>query len=274
MTDTAPFAVPVDVMRGVRTRWPTIADAWASSAAAQLQEFCDRHEATPNRVMQSRYGLVVKADSASGPLIFRYSPDPDGAAQSAVASALAALNTSPNVHETATTPYGTWTVLDCITPGTPMADLATPPGLDRVLGMLSPLIGQPAPSGLPSLVVWLQDRLTDDQLADLAPGRSVAPLSERRAALALLDSLASDHVPALCHGDASPWNILSGPAGRLYLIDPRGVSGELAYDIAVIALKGERHAPAMDTASALARYLTVPVERVEAWQQIARAARV
>jgi streptomycin 6-kinase len=67
---------------------------------------------------------------------------------------------------------------------------------------------------------------------------------------------------------------LSGLADRLYLIDPRGVSGELAYDVAVIALKGERYAPPTETAAALARNLAVPADRVDAWQRIARAARV
>jgi streptomycin 6-kinase len=274
MTDTAPVTVPAEVMREVRTRWPHVADAWADSATAELQRFCDRYQATPTRVMPSRSGLVVKADSASRPLVFRYSPDPHGAAQATVARALAALNVSPTVHETVTTHYGTSTVLDCITPGTPLGDAATLPSLDRVVAMLRPLVGQPAPSGLPNLVDWIRDRLTDDHLADLAPGRSVAPVAERRAALALLDSLASDYVPALCHGDASPWNVLSGPADRLYLVDPRGVAGELAYDVAVIALKGERYAPPTETATALARSLAVPADRVDVWQRIARAARI
>jgi streptomycin 6-kinase len=274
MTDTAPFTIPSEVIRAVRTRWPAIGDDWTADATAQLQRFCDRYQATPTRVMPSRYGLVVKADSAPGPLVFRYSPDPAGAAQATVAAALAKLNVSPAVHEAMTTTHGTATVLDWITPGIPVGDAATAPRLDHVVAMLRPLIGQPAPSGLPSLVDWIRGRLADDQLADLAPGRSVAPLAERRAALVLLDGLAADHIPALCHGDASPWNILSGPADRLYLIDPRGVSGELAYDIAVVALKGERYAPPTEIAAALARNLAVPTGRVAAWQRIAGAARV
>jgi len=275
MTGTVPFAVPAEILREVRTRWPDTADAWANSAPAQLQRFCDRYQATPTRVMRSRYGLVVKADSPSGPLIFRYSPDPDGEPQSRVAAALAALDVSPRLHETVTTPYGTTTVLDCITPGVPIGDQDTAPSLDRVAAMLRPMSGQPAPYGLPSVLDWLADRLTDDGLTDLAPGRTIAPPDERRAALALLRGLAADHVPALCHGDASPWNILTG-TDRLYLIDPRGVTGELAYDVAVIALKGERFAPASaaTTGAALAKRLGLAVGRIQAWVRIARAARV
>jgi streptomycin 6-kinase len=274
MTDTASFTVPAKVMREVRTRWPHVPDAWADTATAELQRFCDRYQATPTRVMPSRSGLVVKANSPSGPLIFRYSPDPNGAAQATVAAALAALNVSPAVREAATTPHGTTTVLDCITPGTPLGDVTTPPNPDHIAAMLRPLIGQPVLSGLPSLIDWLRDRLTDDRLSDLAPGRSIAPVPERQAALALLDTLSRDHVPALCHGDASPWNILYGQVDRLYLIDPRGVAGELAYDVAVIALKAERVAHPREVAAAAASRLAVPRDRADAWLRVARAALV
>jgi len=275
MTGTVPFAVPAEVLREVRTRWPDTADAWVNSAPAQLQRFCDRYQATPTRVMRSRYGLVVKADSPSGPLIFRYSPDPDGEPQARVAAALAALDVSPRLHETTTTPYGTTTVLDCITPGVPIGDQDTAPSPDHLVAMLRPMTGQPAPHGLPSVLDWIEERLTDDRLTDLAPGRTIAPPDERRAALALLHDLASDHVPALCHGDASPWNILAG-ADHLYLIDPRGVTGELAYDVAVIALKAERFAPASAgrTGAVLAKDLALPRDRMEAWVRVAHAARV
>jgi streptomycin 6-kinase len=274
MTDTAPLTVPAEVMREVRTRWPNVADTWADSATAELQRFCDQYQAIPVRVMPSRSGLVVKANSPSGPLIFRYSPDPNGGAQATVAAALAALNIAPSVREAMITPYGTRTVLDWVTPGTPLGDAPTPPNPDQIAAMLGPMAGQPAPAGLLSLIDWLRDRLTDDHLADRAPGRSVAPLSERRAALALLDSLSCDHVPALCHGDASPWNILHGPADSLYLIDSRGIAGELAYDIAVIALKAERYVAISDTVSQLGDRLKVSDHRVKAWLSVARIAAV
>jgi streptomycin 6-kinase len=274
MTDTAPVTVPAEVMREVRTRWPHVADTWADSATAELHRFCDRYQATPTRTMPSRSGLVVKANSPSGPLIFRHSPDPNGAAQATVAAALAALNVSPAVRETVTTPHGTTTILDCITPGTPLGDGTTLPRPDRVAAMLRFLIGQSAPPGLPSLIDWLRDRLTDDHLPDLAPGRYVAPLPERRAALALLDNLSRDHVPALCHGDASSWNILYGSANSLYFIDPRGVTGELAYDIAVIALKIRRFAIGSEDLGILTNALGLSSDRVEAWACVASAARV
>jgi streptomycin 6-kinase len=274
MTDPAPFTVPDEVMREVRTRWPDVPDTWADSATAELARFGDRYQARPIRVMPSRSGLVVKANSPSGPLIFRYSPDPNGAAQAAVAAALAALNVSPAVRETATTPNGTTTVLNCITPGTPLGDATTLPHPDDTAAILRPLISQPAPPGLPSLIDWLRDRLTDGHLADLAPDRSIAPLPERQAALALLDSLSRDYVPGLCHGDASPWNILYGQAGQLHLIDPRGVNGEVAYDIAVIALKSERFMPVAESIALLANRLSVSIDRAKAWLLITRAARV
>lgn len=274
MTDIAPFTVPAEIMREVRTRWPHVPDTWADSATAELQRFCDRYQATLTRVMPSRSGLVVKANSPSGPLVFRYSPDPNGAAQATVATALAALNVSPAVRETVTTPHGTTTVLDCITPGTPLGDVTTLPSPDRIAAMLRPLIGQPAPPGMASLFEWLRGRLTGDHLADLAPGRSVAPPPERRTALTLLDKLSRDHLPALCHGDASPWNVLYGPAHSLYLVDPRGVTGELAYDIATIALKSGQADCSSEAMALLVGSLNLPHDRVDGWMAVARAARV
>lgn len=78
----------------------------------------------------------------------------------------------------------------------------------------------------------------------------------------------------LCHADASPWNILTGPADRLFMIDPRGMNGEVDYDAAVITLKAERFSVGPKWGSALAASLSVPTERVDAWVHVARAARV
>ncbi|WP_212804654.1 phosphotransferase [Actinocatenispora sera] len=107
-----------------------------------------------------------------------------------------------------------------------------------------PLIGQPAPtSDLPK-----PRRLAPRPTHRRSPPRprarcQVASTKERRAALADLDTLALNHVPGLCHADASPWNVLAGKHERLYLIDPRGISGEVSYDAAIIALKAAPHRP-------------------------------
>lgn len=272
---SAPIAVRPDVLEGIRARWPELAGPWSASVVAELHELCQRYDAKPVGVLPARFGFIVKAMTPDGALALRSSPDPDGRSQGVVAAALADLGVSPRIHEFTVTSHGSWTVMDFIAPGTPLGDHTVMPEPDHIAAMLGPLISQPAPDlGLPNLIDWLRARLTDDQLQDLAPGRQVAPPDERRSALALLEELAADHVPGLCHADASPWNVLIGPAGRLYLIDPRGITGEVAYDVAIIALKAERFVPATSSGAALAAAMSLPADRIHAWVRIARAARV
>jgi streptomycin 6-kinase len=133
--------------------------------------------------------------------------------------------------------------------------------------------GQPPP-GMLSIADWLRQRLQDDQLADLTPGTTVAPAYERRIALAVLDELSGNLVPGLCHGDASLRNIIYGGRGKSRLIDPRGMTGEAAYDVGVLAIRVARYAPAEDTALLVARAADLYPERVRAWMSVAEVARV
>src|SRR5262249_32949176 len=152
-----------------------------------------------------------------------------------VACALAKLAAGPAVHEISSGNTGTWTILDQISPGTPLAE--TDPAtnsIDRLTAPLAAIADQPAPvPEIPSIVDWLRIRLEADDLAALAPGTMVAPAGARARALDVLDQLAADYTPKLCHGDASPWNILADQHKGWTLIDPRGMSGEVHYDIAV-----------------------------------------
>lgn len=59
---------------------------------------------------------------------------------------------------------------------------------------------------------------------------------ERVADLTLFTELAADGRPSLNHGDVSPGNILPGGPG-LFLIAPRGASGEIEYYVAVASFK-------------------------------------
>lgn len=275
MGDSRAIEVPVDVLREVRARWPELAEPWLTTVGTELRELCDRYDATPIRVMHARFGLVIKAETPTGTLILRSSPDPEGSNQGIVSTALASLGVSPRVHELITTEHGTWTVMDCVTPGTPLGDQDSPPKLEHVVTMLRPLAGQPAPaSDLPDLIEWLHHRLTDDGLQDLPAHKTVAPRKERIDALAVLDSLSHDYTPSLCHGDTSPWNVLTSTDNRLYLIDPRGIAGELPYDVAILALKPAARIPLNVSTRTLAEALSLSVERVRAWITVALAARV
>jgi streptomycin 6-kinase len=147
-----------------------------------------------------------------------------------------------------------------------------------IVNVLRRIDAQPAPvSDMRRIDQWLRERLDDDQLTDLAPGRLGASVAERQQALRVLDHL-SDQPDRqnLCHGDLHPGNVLVRADGRLFLIDPRGVSGEVAYDVAVLALKAVRGAPAAARAVAvqLSTCVGVDPQRVQAWVRVASAARV
>jgi streptomycin 6-kinase len=260
----------------VQQRWPERGTAWADQVEDELDELCLRHGATPVRVLPARYGFVVAATSPHGPIVIRSTPDPHGPEQTAVAVALAGLGIAPAVHDYVTTDHGTWTVLDQVQPGTPLAE--ADPSTVTVGALVAPLAamnGQPAPlAGMPSITDWLRSRLEDDDLAELPPGGTVAPASQRRAALRVLDDLAYEVPAGLCHGDASTWNVLTdGPSGWKF-IDPRGVTGETAYDVAVLAFKISRYVPTLDLAETFAKTADVDADRVRDWIVVADAARV
>jgi streptomycin 6-kinase len=226
--------------------------------------------------MRSRYGLVVGVRTADGKdLVFRASPDPCGQDQHVVVAALASLGIGPTVHEFATTETGTWTVLDRIKPGTPIGDMPwNAIDIEAIGDVLRCLVGQPVPSTtLPSIFDWLRERLRDDELTDLAPGTERPSLDERHRGLTALRELETSHVAGLCHGDASPWNLLAGNDGRIMLTDPRGVTGDVAYDVAVVALKASPFTPLVHLVPCLAAAVGVDADRVKAWAEVATVAR-
>src|SRR5690606_3771003 len=86
---------------------------------------------------------------------------------------------------------------------------------------------------LPSMAAWLRGRLTSPP-ADVAPDSVEPTPSQRSAARELLDRLAGPE--GFCHGDANGGNVLVDGAD-VWLLDARGVAGDVAYDVAVLALK-------------------------------------
>jgi streptomycin 6-kinase len=275
MTATTP-QVPADVLNGVRKRWPDRVDLWADRVETELRELCDRYSATPCRVMNARYGFVVAVTTLHERLVMRASPDPDGPVQAKVAAALADLGVSPAVHEIIETDTGTWMVLDEVRPGTPLPHVdPTNVTLDALIAPLIAIAGHPAPvPDMPSIFDWLHNRLHDDHLADLPAGAAVAPADERRNALRILDELTDDARPGLCHADPSPWNYLASGTDRWTLIDPRGVSGEVNYDLAVLRLKIASRYPMKSYLSRLVEVLRLDHSRIRAWITVACAARV
>ncbi|GAA3335448.1 hypothetical protein GCM10020358_03790 [Amorphoplanes nipponensis] len=273
---TAAAIVPAAVLANVRQRWPEIADAWARHVEAESQALCDQYRATACTVLPARYGYVVAIDTPDGPLVLRSSPDPHGPNQAAVAEALANLGISPAVHQTLTMDHGTWIVLERATPGTRLYEVDIGAvSLEALFGPLVAMRHQPPPRPrMPSILDWLRSRLEDDRLADRRPGTLIAPAMDRENALELLAHLARDHVPGLCHGDASLGNVIASGPNRWTYIDPRGMSGESAYDVAVLAIRVARFRDSADLVPQVAETAQVEPDRVRTWMTIADAARV
>ena len=268
--------VPENVIEGVRERWPERAEPWLASLGKTLADLCSEYNGQPRDTLHARYGFVVSVDTPVGGLVIRSSPDPDGPIQAKVSEALAALEVAPAILRTFTTDLGTWTVMDEIKPGIPFAltdRMAA--DLDALAAPLIRLRQQRAPAPeMPSLVTWLRSRLQDDHLTDMPIWQQPATEAERQAALARLAELERDFEPRLCHGDASTWNLLLSGVNTWVLIDPRGLAGELAYDLAVLALKVRGQHTSDDVGRYFASIAEVSEERVAAWMNIAVAARV
>jgi len=268
--------VPAHVARSVCERWPSIANEWLLNVEGELGDLCEAFDARPIGVLPARYGFVVAADSPRGALVLKATPDPDGEVQARTAATLADIGAGPAVHGMVGRPTGIWIVMDAVVPGTPLAD-ADISNLNpsALIAPLRAMIGQSAPQipGMRSIADWLHDRLANVDLADLAPGQEAAPFAARQMAVELLRELNSvGGSDGLCHGDTSPRNILSDGADRWLLVDPRGVRGEVEYDVAVLALKTAHEGSA--TTAILAREVGVDPMRVQAWATVAKAARV
>ncbi|MEU4377807.1 phosphotransferase [Pseudonocardia alni] len=209
-------------------------------------------------------------------MILRSSPDPDAVHQAAVLEHLARADLAPAVHLVWHTEASTWTAMDAVTPGASFAEREPRPrDLAAVATMLHALSTENGPLSVPSILPWLRARLTDPPVDDQPPHRGAEPAAVRHAAIAVLDQLADGEPAGLCHADLSPPNVLHGQS-RLWLIDPRGMNGEAAYDLAVLALKLSYDD--LDTARALARSIAMSSQndpdRADAWVTVADAATV
>lgn len=259
-----PLDVPDNVARDVLARWPTRGQEWLAAAAAEVIALCDRYSAQPVRVLPARFALVVAASTADRSIVVRSTADPHGPKQAIAAEVLAELGIGPAVHDVVTSSTSTSVVMDEVWPGTPADDCT----VGEVVDLLQPLASASATGNeLPPISAWLRGRLAGDAWPDVHPGASEPTDDERAAGLALLDELHEGESQAVCHGDVSLGNVLRGQ-GRLFLIDPRGMAGDVEYDAAVASIKA-----GLDLRE-LARGLQVDAARTEAWAMVARAARV
>lgn len=276
---TTTVTIPSTVANNVRNRWPDVGERWCSQVLGEFDEFCTRYQATPVQVLPARYALVISAETGVGRVVARSTPDPDGPAQAAVAQALAEHEIGPQLLEVYMTDVGTWTIAVEVIPGTSLADLdPSTVKPDSVTELFRRLAGQPAPpTKMGRIDEWLRYRLTDSNVVDLPVGQVIAPEQERHEATSTLDGLvATGNMGQLCHGDSYPGNVLMGNAGRLLWIDPRGMTGEASYDVAVFSLKASRHVVphAVHMATYLAEQAGIDPDRARSWVGVANAARV
>ncbi|MEU6698686.1 phosphotransferase [Pseudonocardia sp. NPDC046786] len=267
-----------DVARAAHARWPDRAPAWIEALHVELAEVCAALSVNPTgTTFSARSAHVLEATTSTGArLILRSTPDPDAVHQAAVLDQLARAGLAPAVNLLRNTPTSTWIAMDAVEPGASFAEQEPRPrDLAGAAAMLRTLADEDDVPSVPSIVPWLRTRLTDPPADDQPPHRSPEPADVRKSASLVLDQLATGMAVGLCHADLSPPNVLHGRS-RLWFIDPRGMNGEAAYDIAVLALKlSDDH---LDTARSLARSIALSSrtdpERADAWVTVVDAATV
>ena len=265
--------IPAAVIKAVSTRWPDLAPAWQETAPCELARICQQYKGHPVRTFKARYGFVVEVETTRGYLVARSTPDPMGLMQAEVSRSLSELGIGPTIFEVIQTPTSVWTVTSRIFPGDSQRGRNVP--LERLAPIFRKMHDQDMTlDRLPTLANWLQSRLSGEDHSDLSPGTSPASPDDRRRAAALLTDLEASTSNRLCHGDTSSNNILRGPGRQLFLIDPRGVSGDVCYDMAVAAWKTAREERPSTRAAMLARLVGTDPDRVQAWLQVAQIARV
>jgi hypothetical protein len=270
--------------RAVELLGPTAAHRWCRSTAAALARCADEWGLTPlEPVLSGRGGVLWRAVSAGGAEVALKAPFTAAAQHFAAQQQMAALGLGPTVaHRDDAAGVAAFEWL-------PAAPLAAPVSADVVavvadrlaaLAALAPdapplTPGAPDDPAAPvSLVSWLRSRLEVDPI-DVAPGSSRCSDAERAGALELLASLPDG--AGFCHGDLNPANVLVSCRGDVWLVDARGVCGDVCYDLAVFVAKARRDVPLGDRLAAVSRTAAAAgfdVDRCRAWLCVAVAARV
>lgn len=163
------------------------------------------------------------------------------------------------------------TLLEHVQPGEPLAALAAAGRDDEATEILAAVLGRMSPgdppTGCPTVDEWgaaFANYLgTGDQRV---PRELVEPAQRIYAELCL-----TQRNPALLHGDLQHYNVLRDDKRGWLAIDPKGVIGELEYEIGA-ALRNPRGQPSLYTLEAAERRLErfgaalgIDIERARAW---------
>ena len=262
MTSTSIWQPRSYVLGNVNSRWPGRLSSWRPlDLGCALENLGFR----PHYGLEGgRFAIAVAGLWGATPAVARIDPDPSCYRSFTASRILAESDASPSVlYSNAATGVQ---VLARVTPGTSaLVRPINPPSLGELLTRLR--YGK-SNEHLLSLSNFLTPRISKDRSSDSAKGSAIATVKERKEALTLLSQLNGE--TGLMHGDCSRGNLLLGST-RWWLIDPRGVSGDWQFDVAVAALKCRY---SVRESKALVSETGADAETVAAWSRVARAARV
>lgn len=132
-------------------------------------------------------------------------------------------------------------LLERLDPATPLVEMFKVWGDDEATHTIANIISRMSPTfipeGTPTVTAWGQGFARYRQSGDRRIARSLVDSAERT----YFDLCASQRDPRLLHGDLQHDNVLFDAQRQWTAIDPKGVVGELAYDVGA-ALRNPREA--------------------------------
>jgi hypothetical protein len=204
------------------------ADTWMRSAPARLIELADAHGIEAGSpLLGGHTGAVCTGVRDGQPVVCKLTLDTAFALREV--HSLQALSNSGRVPDVvAAEVHEGFLVTSRVLPGTAdlVGDLSAVADLARRLHDVTP------PVGATTVEALLADR--EEAVARHCQTLGLDP-SLLCVALEPLD-LGAAHL-VLCHGDFGPANLLDGPAGELWAIDPECVVGPAAFDLAGYAIR-------------------------------------
>lgn len=257
-------------------RFGAAGDAWGDELPGLVERCSRRWGLTLDRAVSGATARVFLGRQPGGrPVVLKLTPDPEIAAQEAVA--LRAWAATPQVVGLLDADAAAGALLlEAVQPGTKVSDWPALPPLADVAGLLTALRQAPAPDigSLPGMAEGLTvmfDRTARRRAGPPVAGLVAPGLVDRAQRLAL--ALAADGPAGLVHGDLHPANVLDGGPGRgLVAIDPRPSLGDPDWDaVDWVMTRAASRAEIQDRIARLAR-LVPGLEAGRVWRWCRAAA--
>ena len=254
-----------DVLADVEHRWPGRDATWDTRG---LGRDLAVHGFAPHAQLPGgRFGVVVAGMWRGRPSVAKLDANPGCEPSFGSAVVLAGAVFSPRVSYA--DPRSGVIVLDLVVPD---SDRWAPGTTDPVeLGEMLRLLGRAALrplTGTTDVAAFIAPRISGSLLIDVDRGSPVSTAAQLAGAQELLRQMPVGH--NLIHGDVSAGNVLSG-RGRWWLVDQRGMTGDPQFDVAIAAYKFRFGA---EDRAALIRAAGADTATVDAWERIARVARL